>query len=406
MPPERGLGGLRMYGNLSNGRREASGTLGYVVDSVSDDPSCDSKQLLLTPLSEGDLPFLYGLAVGPDTWTQWHCAGGIPSPSQFETTITKDVLCQLLITDRESGSRVGVAFAYDPDPLHRTCSVNVVMSAQHIDKTAGAMVHMIDYIFDVQNMHKVKWVGPEYRFGQLSREIGSTMEVEAIVPDEYYYNLRRWAAVHAALYRDNAERPVFNEKSKLSVESPPGIPFRGRWVRLEPINRAMLPWLYDLAVSGDGALRWRYGGSMPSRHQFESTFWDGVLIQLAVVENRTDVPMGLVVGYKHDFALQHAYIGAVMEDRWQRTGQAIEGVLLFFNLMFRMFDFHRLFMDVPEYNIPWIGGAAQSLLTEQGRLGKYRFWKGRWWDQIVVAGDRTDLRLIERYLPSEGGVRA
>ncbi|WP_256788246.1 phosphopantetheine-binding protein [Frankia sp. AvcI1] len=185
-----------------------------------------------------------------------------------------------------------------------------------------------------------------------------------------------------------------------ATAGPPALPpprFAGRFLRLMPVLPASTPFLYELAVTPDIGFRWRYRGSVPSYPQFEQELWQGVLTQFVIESIETGRPVGHAICYNPEFALGYAYVGAAISADYTGSGLAVEALDLFVRYVFDIWPFRKLYFEVPEFNYPQFAGAdreksAGGALELEGRLRRHDFYRGRYWDRLILAvyRDRTD----------------
>jgi RimJ/RimL family protein N-acetyltransferase/acyl carrier protein len=173
--------------------------------------------------------------------------------------------------------------------------------------------------------------------------------------------------------------------------------FAGRFLRLMPVLPASTPFLYELAVTPEIGFRWRYRGSVPSYPQFEQELWQGVLTQFVIESIETGRPVGHAICYNPEFALGYAYVGAAVSADYTGSGLAVEALDLFVRYVFDIWPFRKLYFEVPEFNYPQFSGAdrkksAGGALELEGRLRRHDFYRGRYWDRLILAvyRDSTD----------------
>ncbi|MCK9899643.1 GNAT family N-acetyltransferase [Frankia sp. Cpl3] len=159
----------------------------------------------------------------------------------------------------------------------------------------------------------------------------------------------------------------------------------GRFFRLAPVLPPAHPFLYELAVSPDVGFRWRYRGSVPSYAQFEQELWPGMIVQFLVESLQTGEPAGNVICYNPDLGLGHAYVGAAMAGRYSGSGIAIEPVVLFTQYLFDVYPFRKLYFELPEFNLEQFGSAVGDRLRLEGRLIDHDYYRGRYWDRVILA---------------------
>lgn len=169
----------------------------------------------------------------------------------------------------------------------------------------------------------------------------------------------------------------------------------GRWVRLRPPTgtTAELQKLYALSVGSSNSIRWRYRGTPVPFDQFVGQFWTGVLTQYVV--DRLNAPSdtsGLVVAYQSDLVGGHAHIAGLMEPG--PPGSGAEAFLLLLHHLFKTFPLHKIYVEIPAFNIPQVGFVLRAKLREEGRLQGHVFFDGCHWDQHIFAAYRD--RFVEQ----------
>ncbi len=160
-------------------------------------------------------------------------------------------------------------------------------------------------------------------------------------------------------------------------------PVRGRHIYLRGIAPADYPTLQELDTAGEIGVRWRFRGSTPSPEQWMQMAWNNVLAQFVVARCRDHQPIGLVVAYQPNFQHRHAYFAAVGFRR--SSPLMVFGCAMFFNYVFTCWDFHKLYMEVPEYNLPQFETGLGRYFEVEARLREHSFYGGRMWDQLILA---------------------
>ena len=165
--------------------------------------------------------------------------------------------------------------------------------------------------------------------------------------------------------------------------SPPVL--SGKYFRLTPVLPSSVPFLYKLAISPEIGFRWRYRGSVPHYAQFEAELWRSVLTQFVVESIATGEPVGNVICYKPDLTLGHAYIGAAMSPAYGNSGIAIEPVALFVQYLFDVWPLRKIYLEMPEFNYQQFSSTDGAFTRVEARFTDHDYYKGRYWDRIVIA---------------------
>jgi len=169
----------------------------------------------------------------------------------------------------------------------------------------------------------------------------------------------------------------------------------GRWVRLIPATPNYYDFLYSLVADEEVGYRWRFGGSVSAREAFDRTLWNNVLAQFIVVSSGDGTPLGLVQAYNAELSQGYAYAAQVMSREATGTGVGAEAFYLFAGYLFRVLPLRKLYLDVPEYNLPLVSSRTLPLRPE-GRLREHSYYDGRLWDRAVLAFYRSDYDSIVR----------
>lgn len=163
----------------------------------------------------------------------------------------------------------------------------------------------------------------------------------------------------------------------------------GQFFRLVPVLPPALPFLYSLCLDPEVGFRWRYHGAVPSHQQFEQDLWQGVLTQFVVESVQTKEPAGHVACYNPDRNMSHAYVGAAMTGEYQGSGIAIEPIRIFFGYLFDVWPFRKLYLELPEFNLPQFASAIRHGLHVEARLRDHHYYQGRRWSQLILAAYRA-----------------
>jgi hypothetical protein len=158
---------------------------------------------------------------------------------------------------------------------------------------------------------------------------------------------------------------------------------RGRQVYLRGLTQEDYPAFHQLDASGEGGVRWRFRGATPGPEQWVQMAWNSVLVQFVVAGTRDNRPIGLVVAYRAEFQHRHAYFAAVGLRR--PSPLMIFGCALFFEYAFTCWDFHKLYMELPAYNLPQIASGVGRYFEVEGQLREHSYYGGKMWDEVVLA---------------------
>ncbi len=160
---------------------------------------------------------------------------------------------------------------------------------------------------------------------------------------------------------------------------------------LRPVLPDAIPFLYRLAVSEEVGFRWRFRGAVPNVETFQSTLWQGILVQFVVVDAIDQEPVGFVVAYNADHFRGIAYVAAVFVPNLVSTGLPVEAFEIFVRYIFRVWNFRKLYMEVPAYNYALIASGAGRRFDIEGCLKEFTYHDGRYWDEYLLAIGRHHL---------------
>ena len=165
-------------------------------------------------------------------------------------------------------------------------------------------------------------------------------------------------------------------------------PLRARHVYLRPITPADYAFLQMLETAGDLAPRWRHRGVTHSPEEWAHTLWADVLAQFLVVGVTTNKPIGRVLVYHPNFQDRHAYFAALRFEPADRSPLMVLGISLFLRYVFTNWEFEKLYMEVPEYNLEQFSSGLDRFFSIEGRLTGHLRTGTRSWDQLILAINR------------------
>lgn len=199
--------------------------------------------------------------------------------------------------------------------------------------------------------------------------------------------------------------------SSQSVCIPP--PRSSRRIQLRPVLPSDHEFLYRLATDEQLGFRWRFNGYMPSIEAFVSSLYaPEVFVQFAVDSATSGERIGYSVAYNADLRNRHAFYALLMADNpagGAHLGVGAETAILSLNYLFQTWDFHRVYVEVAEYNLPQFESVIGHVFTEEGRLTENLWYAGRWWDKLMLtctreASSQVVEPLVERLIVKTGTV--
>jgi len=163
---------------------------------------------------------------------------------------------------------------------------------------------------------------------------------------------------------------------------------------LRPMTPEHLPFLYALATSEQTGFRWRFRGAVPSQEAFQAALTQGVQTQFVVVFQETGEPAGEVVAYNVDHPNGTAYAAAVFRPDLMRTGLPVDAFLLFLRYLFQVWNFRKVYLEMPSYNFELIASGAGRWFEIEGRLRDFTYYAGAFWDEYILAIGRHHVEAL------------
>jgi RimJ/RimL family protein N-acetyltransferase len=159
----------------------------------------------------------------------------------------------------------------------------------------------------------------------------------------------------------------------------------GRHARLRAVTAADYPYLMELQTAPEQLIRWRYRGRTFSPEQMQQSLWQSVLTQYLVVREDNGEPSGLVVAYNPDHRHQYAWLAMIVPPDNELAGWTFEAMALFISHLFETFGFHKLYLEMIEFNYERVASGAGTLFHVEGCLRDHELHFGRRWHQYLLA---------------------
>lgn len=170
--------------------------------------------------------------------------------------------------------------------------------------------------------------------------------------------------------------------------TPDGPQWRTRRVHLKRFEDSDVPFYVELCSSLDVGRRFRFGGAAIPPQATMAAVWDGVLVHLVGVGNRTRQRLGVVSVSSADMRNGTAYLSAVSDPGLVGSGLMIEVAALAVDYAFSTWPFRKLYAEVPEFNLRTFRSLTDRYFRVEGRLTDHVFMDGRFWDVHILATDR------------------
>ena len=177
----------------------------------------------------------------------------------------------------------------------------------------------------------------------------------------------------------------------------------GRWTDLKPFTNEHHEFLYQLGMDRPDLFRWKYRISMPSFEVFSRDIDAGISAGFTISDRKLGAPLGAVIAHSANFQSGYAYLSSASLPSLEGSGSIAESFILFIQHMFTTWSFRKLYYYVPEYSLESVKGARNDLFEEEGCLRNTLHYRGRDWNQHVLAVYRahffeflTDRRSVQR----------
>src|SRR5262245_57533784 len=117
----------------------------------------------------------------------------------------------------------------------------------------------------------------------------------------------------------------------------------GRHVTIRPLRPADYDTLYEIAQFSDAGSRWRLHGSAPPADQFVKLLVDGAPATFAIDANEDGRVVGMVQLWNYTALNRNGHITAFLRPDVRGRGWPLEGIFLFIEYVFPVFNLHKLY---------------------------------------------------------------
>jgi RimJ/RimL family protein N-acetyltransferase/aryl carrier-like protein len=157
----------------------------------------------LAPIQDGDLAFLYTLAVHPETGYRWRYRGQPPPPERFAAELWGQVLVQYVAREVNGDEPVGLVVAYAADLAQGHAFVGAVFVPEHAGTglAAEATAMFVRYLFHAFPLRKLYLEVPGFNWPQVQSGAGRLFHVEGVLKGHDFYAGRYWDKYLCAVYR-------------------------------------------------------------------------------------------------------------------------------------------------------------------------------------------------------------
>ncbi len=165
-------------------------------------PVLENEIMRLTPISGGDVGFLYTLATQPETCFRWRYRGAPPTLDRFTEELTAQVLVQYVARQISDNEPIGHVVAYGGDPVHGHAYVGATFTPRitGTGHAARAVVLFVQYLFHTFPLRKLYLEVPGFNWPLLKSGKGHFFEVEGVLRRHDYYAGEFWDKYLCAIY--------------------------------------------------------------------------------------------------------------------------------------------------------------------------------------------------------------
>lgn len=171
-----------------------------------------------------------------------------------------------------------------------------------------------------------------------------------------------------------------------TADDPGPISLAGSRICLAPVRPDDHQFLHWLANAEQIAYRWRYRSATPPFEVFVQHLNADVLAQFVVRDRQTNDRLGHVVAYAADLRNRTTFVANTVTPDVIGRQVGGEAQNVFLDFLFAAWDFRKIYVELPEFTFDRFESIVQDGGFEvEGRLRAHTYYKGRYWDQIILA---------------------
>jgi len=175
--------------------------------------------------------------------------------------------------------------------------------------------------------------------------------------------------------------------------------FEGPTVRLRQITPRDYEDLYRIGTAPEAGFRWRFRAATPSPEEFARSLWNSVLAQFAVTDHASDQPRGVVTGYSANMRDRWVFLATVVDSGMIGTGQGLEASALMIRYLFSNWEFRKIYVEVPEFNMAILKTAIERFMVREGTCKEHFYHGGSYWDVHTFSVTRARWEILSREDP-------
>ena len=147
---------------------------------------------------------------------------------------------------------------------------------------------------------------------------------------------------------------------------------------------------YDVLTHTEASAPFRWRGATPSREEFSSELFAGLLAGFVVIAKSTGTPRGITLLTSPDLRDGHAFLSVAAEPSSIGTGRLIEAMIATIEFAFGEWPFFKLYADVDSEALRQFGSLIRRGARVEGVFGGHIFRAGERLDVTRLAIYRSD----------------
>ena len=180
--------------------------------------------------------------------------------------------------------------------------------------------------------------------------------------------------------------PATTEELYVRTASDPVV--HGNHVVLRPIVPSDYLRLFAIATDPRVSYRWRFRGASPSFEEFVGSLTDRTLVHYVVVSKHNEEIVGLVTAYASSQRDRYCYLGVLGSPEYRGSGAVFQGVVLFIDYLFKVWDLRKIYMESLEFNFASFRSGVGRYFEIEGVLVSHEYYDGQYWNLYVLATTR------------------
>jgi len=174
----------------------------------------------------------------------------------------------------------------------------------------------------------------------------------------------------------------------------------GRHVTLRPLRPGDYDTLHEIALFSDSGSRWRLHGAAPPVDQFVKLLFEGAPATFAIEANEDRRVVGMVQLWNYSSLNRNGHITAFVRPELRGRGWPLEGIFLFIEHVFPVFNLRKLYFESLDTEVVQYGSLVGPFLRREALYREHQWSFGRLADVHVLALYEEDLpRLLGMAFP-------